>query len=74
MTEPAMSVTLQQWLEVQPRGLAEAIGSVASACERIAAAVSLGPLADLYGATANRNSHGEMQQKLDVFADRCLTD
>jgi fructose-1,6-bisphosphatase len=69
-----MTVTLQQWLEAQPRGLAEVIGGMASACEQIAAAVALGPLADLHGVAANRNTHGEMQQKLDLFADGCITE
>jgi fructose-1,6-bisphosphatase len=67
-----MSATLAEWLDVQPAPLADVISALALACEEIAMAVSLGPLADLHGKGDKRNTHGEAQQKLDVFADRCI--
>jgi fructose-1,6-bisphosphatase len=64
--------TLADWLEPQPPALREILAALASACERIALAVAFGPIADLHGALGARNTHGETQQKLDVFADRTI--
>jgi fructose-1,6-bisphosphatase len=65
---------LDAWLENQPDGLREVVAALAGACERIAAAVSQGALADLHGAAGGDNLHGEAQQKLDLFADRCIAE
>jgi fructose-1,6-bisphosphatase len=66
--------SLDTWLATQPAGLRDVVATIAMACERIAAAVSQGALADLHGASGGDNVHGEVQQKLDLFADRCLTE
>ena len=65
-----MSETLAEWLDDQPASLGDVVAALALACEEIALAVSLGPLADLHGEGGRRNTHGEAQHKLDVFADR----
>jgi len=49
------------------------ISALALACDRIAAAVARAPIDGLHGALDRRNSHGETQQRLDLFADRCVT-
>ena len=67
-----MKPTLHEWLETQPAPLREVIEAAASACREIGAAVALGPLADLHGTALRSNTHGEVQQKLDVFADHCM--
>ncbi len=69
-----MSPSLAEWLDDQPAPLADVIAALALACEEIATAVSLGPLADLHGKEDRRNTHGEAQQKLDVFADRRIAE
>jgi fructose-1,6-bisphosphatase len=66
--------TLDQWLQAQPAELADVIEALASACERIAAAVALGPLDGLHGASLQKNVSGETQQRLDLFADQCLAE
>jgi fructose-1,6-bisphosphatase len=41
-------------------------------CARISDAVALGALVGLHGSAEASNSHGEVQKKLDLFADDCL--
>jgi fructose-1,6-bisphosphatase len=72
---------LQQWLSTQPAGLADVLGHVAGACAQIARACTRGALAGVHGAQRSQdtnhvvvNVQGEVQQKLDVFADRCLAE
>ncbi len=67
-----MRETLDDWLASRPAPLREVVATLAASCEEIALAVALGPLADLHGSADGRNTHGEAQQKLDLFADRCL--
>jgi len=67
-----MKATLDEWLADQPAALREVLGCIARACERIAGAVSLGPLDELHGLADASNPHGEQQQKLDVYADGCM--
>ena len=67
-----MSEMLDDWLASEPSALRAVLATIAASCERIATAVALGPLADLHGDVDARNTHGEAQKKLDVFADRCL--
>ena len=69
-------IDLPTWLESQPEALAITLSTIAGACARISASASLGALAGLHGATdnSNTNTHGEVQKKLDVFADDCLAE
>ncbi|MEW6706406.1 MAG: class 1 fructose-bisphosphatase [Pseudomonadota bacterium] len=68
------SIDLDEWLQTQPPALAVTITALARAAARIAEAVSLGALAGLHGAEDSSNSHGEVQQRLDLFADRCMAE
>ncbi len=69
-----MTDTLEDWLGAQPAGMRAVIAAIAGACAQIAHALAIGPLADLHGGASALNTHGEAQQKLDVFADRCMAD
>ena len=68
------TIDLQGWLAQQSSMLAEPLLAIAEACADIAAATRLGMLAGLHGAADSRNSHGEAQQKLDLFADARLAE
>lgn len=64
-----MSRRLAEWLDDQPAALAEVISALALACQEVATAVGLGPLAGLQGKGPSRE---EPQHKLDAFAERCI--
>ena len=68
------TTTLPQWLASQNPALAATLGTITQACVRIAESVSLGALVGLHGSTDNSNTHGEVQKKLDLFADECLAE
>jgi len=65
-------ITLQSWLGSQPPALAAVVLALARACIDISEAAALGPLADLPGAPQDNGTHGEVQKKLDVYADDCV--
>ena len=65
---------LTDWLASKPAALAATVVSLATACARISEAAALGPLAGVDGSTTHSNSHGEVQKKLDVMADRCIAE
>lgn len=69
MTTPT---DLHDWLATQPPALAATIETLARSCARIAESAALGQLAGLEGYTEHANSQGEMQTKLDLFADECI--
>jgi len=66
--------TLPQWLASQSPALATTLTAITQACARIADSVALGALIGLHGSTDSSNTHGEVQKKLDVFADECLAE
>ena len=68
------TIDLQGWLAQQSSMLAEPLLAIAEACADIAAAIRQGMLAGLHGAADSRNTHGEAQQKLDLFADARLAE
>ena len=68
------NTTLSQWLASQNAPLAATLGVITQACVRIAESVALGALVGLHGSTDKSNTHGEVQKKLDVFADDCLAE
>lgn len=63
---------LSTWLAARPPALAQVVDAIASACVAIARAAQRGALAGLHGPAGAHNVQGEVQQKLDVFADQCL--
>lgn len=63
---------LKQWLLTQPAAPVEALEAIAAACVRMSEAIGLGAIAQLHGAAGAQNTHGESQQKLDVFCDTCM--
>jgi len=63
---------LESWLADVPGTLGGTIAAIALACTKISESAALGPLTGLHGATADTNSHGEVQKKFDVFADEVL--
>ncbi len=65
-------ITLEQWLAGQNPALAATLGAIMQSCARISDAVALGALVDLHGSADASNTHGEVQKKLDLFADDCL--
>jgi fructose-1,6-bisphosphatase len=65
-------ITLEQWLDGQNPALAATLGAIMHSCARISDAVALGALVGLHGNTDASNTHGEVQKKLDLFADDCL--
>lgn len=73
-TTETTSPDLAQWLGNQPPALAGTLQALAGACARISEAISLGAMADLHGSADAHNTHGEAQQKLDVYADQCVAD
>ncbi len=68
------TIDLPGWLAQQSSMLAEPLLAIAEACADIAAATRMGMLAGLHGAADSRNTHGEAQQKLDLFADARLAE
>ncbi len=71
-TGDAPSIDLHDWLATCPPGLGATVEALAGACARIAEAAALGELAGLAGYTEHCNSQGEMQTRLDLFADDCV--
>ena len=67
-------IDLHDWLATRPPALAATIEALARSCARIADSAALGQLAGLDGYTEHSNSQGEMQTRLDLFADDCLAD
>ena len=67
-------ITLEQWLAGQNPALATTLGAIMQSCARISDAVALGALVDLHGSADASNTHGEVQKKLDLFADDCLAE
>ena len=78
-TAPLMSgqITLDEALALQlvdmsaelAQSLRETLVTIAQACAEIAEIAAMGSLADAHGAADSSNSHGEVQQKLDLLAD-----
>ena len=67
-------ITLPQWLTGQPPALAATLTVIAQACARIPDLVALGALVGLHGSAEASNTHGEVQKKLDLFSDQCLSE
>jgi len=63
---------LHDWLATQAPALAATIETLARSCARIAEAAALGPFAGLDGYTEHANFQGEMQTRLDLYADECI--
>ena len=68
------TIDLPGWLAQQSSMLAEPLLAIADACADIAAATRQGMLAGLHGPADSRNTNGEAQQKLDLFADARLAE
>jgi fructose-1,6-bisphosphatase len=65
-------IDLHDWLAPHAPALAATLETLARSCARIAESAALGQLAGLEGYTEHANSQGEMQTKLDLFADECI--
>jgi len=63
---------LHDWLARHSPALAATVETLARSCARIAESAALGQLAGLEGYTEHANSQGEMQTKLDLFADESI--
>ena len=69
------SLTVEAWAKksVYPE-LGDIFGAIAAAAAEIARKIRFAGLDDTYGAAGATNVQGEQQQKLDVFANRVLTE
>ncbi|PXW94512.1 D-fructose 1,6-bisphosphatase [Sphaerotilus hippei] len=73
-----MNTTLETWLATQPTALADVLRHIAQACSEIARLCAHGALTSAsggdggHGPAGEANVHGEVQQRLDVLADRAM--
>jgi len=75
----AMITTVQQHILQQQKNFSEAtgtfswlLGGITLATKMVAMKIRLAGLSDVLGAYGETNSHGEAQQKLDVYANQAL--
>lgn len=69
MTDTDIDIDLEHGLRPYPAAVVETVLAIARACTLIAAACHRGELMQLHGVSGNRNSQGEAQKKLDLYAD-----